>query len=574
VSPPPARIPRVSLAGLALLVVFCVCWRWHTFGPSVRATDGVTLSWPDASQTEPLDCDEAYYAHIGRVVAQGGTLYVDVSENKPPLGYLLYAAAVWLGGYNEAAIRVLPIPFVVATLVIVWWNSRRLAGDAAAFVSALLYALVSCDPSIYGNGTQLEQFMNLGTTGCLAFLMTGTPGRRRIALSGAFLGLAILVKQVALLPALPAAVYLLASPGGEGRRRLAARVADLASFGAGIAAPIALAAAWLIASGAAWAAYDDIFIFGAALATDTLPDPLAPSPVVRWFTGNSDPAGVLPPPFGKTNYLVWWAGGTWPFWLLAALAWIRLAFPPYRARRLLLLGWIAACWAMVVAPGLYWAHYYVLPVPASALAIGLFLSDLTASRPVSSRATRLARVATLVALGLLILGLVALQTHHYLLTSPVQLTERYKGGRQWVVLREQARQMRRRAAEWESPRLLVWGWQSPLYFYGQFDAASRHAFTNNLMRDHAGKAHPIVGPRIRELMEDLRSEPPEFIATGYPPFPDLRAFLGERYLPSRYPGAVPIWVRRDLWASYETETVSTQVGRWRREQERTPRPSR
>ena len=172
------------------------------------------------------------------------------------------------------------------------------------------------------------------------------------------------------------------------------------------------------------------------------------------------------------------------------------------------------------------------------------------------------------------LGLVALQTHDYLLTSPVQLTERYKGGRQWVVLREQARQMRRRADGWDNPRLLVWGWQSPLYFYGQFDAVSRHAFTNNLMRDHAGKAHPIVGPRIRELMEDLRREPPEFIATGYTPFPELRAFLAEQYLPSRYAGAVPIWVRRDLWATYETETVSTRVGRWRQDRERSTRPSR
>ena len=41
-------------------------------------------------------------------------MYRDLTENKPPLGYWLYALAVALGGYNELAIRLLPIPAVLA----------------------------------------------------------------------------------------------------------------------------------------------------------------------------------------------------------------------------------------------------------------------------------------------------------------------------------------------------------------------------------------------------------------------------------------------------------------------------
>ena len=59
-----------------------------------------------------------------------------------------------------------------------------------------------------------------------------------------------------------------------------------------------------MAAGAA--AYDDIFHYGRALATDTLPEPNAPPGFIRWITGNADPTGRLPWPFGTTNYLVWW----------------------------------------------------------------------------------------------------------------------------------------------------------------------------------------------------------------------------------------------------------------------------
>ena len=80
---------------------------------------------------------------------------------------------------------------------------------------------------------------------------------------------------------------------------------------------VGLAAVILLAQGAGAAAYEDILQYGRALATDTLPEPGAPSGLVRWLTGNADPSGKLPWPFGSTNYLVWWGTGSWPLWLAA-----------------------------------------------------------------------------------------------------------------------------------------------------------------------------------------------------------------------------------------------------------------
>ena len=82
---------------------------------------GIDL-WPQAiGASEPLDCDEAAYAYIGHRILRGDVLYRDLTENKPPLGYWLYTLAVAVGGYNELAIRVMPIPFVLATIAAVWW---------------------------------------------------------------------------------------------------------------------------------------------------------------------------------------------------------------------------------------------------------------------------------------------------------------------------------------------------------------------------------------------------------------------------------------------------------------------
>jgi hypothetical protein len=137
----------------------------------------------------------------------------------------------------------------------------------------------------------------------------------------------------------------------------------------------------------------------------------------------------------------------------------------------------------------------------------------------------------------------------YLLTTPEELTARYKGGRQWVVLRAMGRELRSRGGMWDQPRLYIWGWQSPLHVYGRMDSPTRHFFVDNLLRDQADRDHWLIRPRTEEIVSTLRRYPPELIFTGYPPFRALRAFLIERYLPSRL--APGLWVRQEDYRSFE-----------------------
>jgi len=558
---------------LISLMLFDVWYRAHTFSPHVRDRLGIDL-WPRAKGgSEPLDCDEAAYAYMGHRILAGDVLYRDLTENKTPLGYWIYTLAVALGGYNELAIRVMPIPFVLATIALVWWIAHRIAGPVSACVAGGLFILLSTDPYLFGNGANLEHFINFFSVASLGLLIFGWDRASRWPLvgSGLCLGAAVLVKQVAFFPALiigPSLVVRAWMAGDRWQRRTVRGFCDVLAFLVGMAAIGGVAAAILIGRGAGQPAFEDIFQYGRALATDTLPDPKAPPALIRSITGNADPQGRLPWPFGATDYLVWWATGSWPLWLasIPAMAYLLLGHGTTAPRRLVA-GWSIAAWTQVALPGLYWPHYYLLPIAGVAIALAVCSADtisvLACARRPNKQApssknspgvgTLWSKVFLAAAAALILAAAMGatlfLQVRDYLRVNPEELTTRYKGGGQWVVLREMGRELARRGRIWNEPHLYVWGWQSPLHFYGRMDSPTRHFFVDNLLRDQADRDHWLIKPRTEEIMTALRRHPPELIFTGYPPFRALKTLLIERYLPSRL--APGLWVRQEDYRSFE-----------------------
>jgi 4-amino-4-deoxy-L-arabinose transferase-like glycosyltransferase len=545
-----SRPPRWSWVGLALVLALDLWLRAHTFGPTLRDRWGVDL-WPVSDvEAEPIDCDEAVYTYVGRRILQGGVLYRDLSEPKPPGGYWLYTLGVALGGDSELMVHLLPVPLVMMTIALVWWIAGRLAGPVAALAAALTFAIASTDPYLFGNGSNLEHAMSLGTVGALAAVLAAWQradgGHPWLFVAGLFLGFAALFKQVSVLHAPFFAIALaLRSTGGRSFR---ARLVDVAVLAVGVAVLPMLAALILVLQGAGPAAYEDIFTFAGAMVRDLPAEPNQPPALVRWFTGNADPAGNLPFPFGRTDYLVWWGLGTWPLWLAAVPALARLATGP--AARRLVLAWTLSAWVQVFMPRLFWAHYFLLPVPGLAIALAVWLGDGVTMLGQTRRRARGLFAVTVALVALVMTGVIL--TRDYLLVSPVQLTVRYKGGRQWVALREMGRDLKKRTADWEDARLFQWGWQSPLFVYSGLDGVSREFFANNLIKEFAEGDHPLVRPRIEGVMHDLERRPPDLIFCGYPPFASLRKFLQERYVRA---GASPdgrgLWVLQTRYADFQ-----------------------
>jgi 4-amino-4-deoxy-L-arabinose transferase-like glycosyltransferase len=559
--PAVASPPRWSWIGLLAILLLDIWLRGHTLGPTVRDLVGFA-PWPVvAGEAEPLDCDESAYAYIGRRIVRGDVLYRDLTENKPPGGYWLYALTVSLGGANELAIRLMPIPLVLATIALVWWIGLRLTGPGAACLAAALYAFLSTDPYLFGNGANFEHAINLSSVASLALMIRAAdrPRLGLLAAAGMALGIACLIKQVVIanLFLFGFALWTHRGTKGGGPRQARSRWPDLAALGAGFALVWALSAAVLFAQGAAADAYDDIVRYGGALASDTPADPHAPPLPVRWFTGNADPRGNLPWPFGDTDYLVWWGTGSWPLWLAAvpSLAW--LAFGPPDPARRLVAGWTLSAWVQVALPRLFWQHYYLLPTPGVSLVVGVALVDFARRAREAIKASHYGRALLwgglagvwVAAVG----GMVAIQVRDYLLVPSEELTKRYKGGNQWVSLRKLGRDLARRTDGWEDPRLFIWGWQSPLFIYSGLDGVSRHFFADPLMKSYANRYHPLIEPRLAEIMNDLRKHPPDLIFAGDPPFPALRDFLSERYLASSRagPDGRGLWVKRSRYRAFE-----------------------
>lgn len=558
----------------AMILVLAACllvwWRGHTFGPTIAEWTGLTL-WPVVEgASEPLDCDEAAYGYMGRRMAEGAVLYADLTEYKPPGGYWFYFLAVAAGGASEMTIRLMVLPVLVLNLWLIGFVAKRLSNGAGAVVAMIVFILMSTDPYVFGNGSNLEHLMNLALTGAAwAFLKSGDfevghdsisndAGHRRIGwllISGACVGLAATVKQVALIGMFPILAELLFEPRST-RRKIVRVFVPMAGF----ALPWLVVGGILAAQGALDDAWADVVEYSRALAADTPPDANAPPGAWRWLTGNADPRnGRLPWPFGRTDWLVWWGAGAWPMhaftivvFACSVLCGSLRAWPERR----FVLWTYAAAWAMIALPGLYWPHYYMLLAPASALIAGTTFGNAVA-RARSSPSKR-ASVAGFAAafVSILAVGLTGrIQIAEYLMVPAQQLTVKYKGGAQWVTLRELAGEMKKRTADWpQKPLLEVWGWQSPLLYYSGLNAPSRYFFTDPLAKAKIGEEHPLVTPRIRELAEALSAKRPELVFCGDIPFPQLKAMLDRDYVASSLVGASPdgrgLFVRKDKYQAF------------------------
>jgi len=545
----------------ALLLVW---WRGHTFGPVVLQSTGIRL-WPVVSgRSEPLDCDEAAYGYMARRQVAGAVLYKDLTEYKPPGGYWFYALAVAAGGASEMTVRLMVMPVIVLNLWLVGLMLLKIANRTAALAGMLLFLLLSTDPYVYGNGSNLEHLMNFGLTfSVLAAIESfrSSQKSRWLLACGTAVGLAATVKQVCLLGLGPIGLYLILQ-----MQPMRIKIRDVALLAIGFAIPWLLAIGILAGQGALLEAWADVVEYSRALAANTPPDANAPPSFYRWLTGNADPRnGRLPWPFGRTDWLVWWGTGGWPAYILAVAATVwslkGKATSNRNEIRLIAFAWLAA-WAMIVLPGLYWQHYYMLLAPGAALLGGLVLGRAVEQWQGSGKIQQKLQAAA--CLGLIIASLFAtcgIQIKDYLLVPAEQITSKYKGGAQWVSLRLLSEEIEKRVSGWSPrPRMEMWGWQSPVLFYADLDAPSAYFFTDPLMKAFALKGHPMIEPRLRQLTADLAKNPPELILCGDEPFPALKAMIDRNYLASKLLPSAPdgrgLHVRKDLYQQFHDPAFS------------------
>lgn len=109
---------------------------------------------------EPLERDITTYALVGDGLLHGRALYSDLWDHKPPLLYLIFAAAESLVGYGPSAPFLLNIIFTVATLVAVFMACRKGRNPMAGVWGALFWTAANGDLYLQANQPNTEVFVN------------------------------------------------------------------------------------------------------------------------------------------------------------------------------------------------------------------------------------------------------------------------------------------------------------------------------------------------------------------------------------------------------------------------------
>lgn len=158
-----------------------------------------------------FNSDETFVATQAHVIEQGGELYEDAADRKPPLVPYIYAAtfaffetsALW-------SVRVVAMLAVALTALLLAVEARRRYGARAGWIAGVLFvlAMVAFAPQD-GQAANFEVFMLPSMTAAILFARRG-----RGAAAGVAVAVATLAKQTGAATLLPV-VYLLARARGK-----------------------------------------------------------------------------------------------------------------------------------------------------------------------------------------------------------------------------------------------------------------------------------------------------------------------------------------------------------------------
>lgn len=174
--------------------------RWRL--PAVLAALTLLTRLPGLVSARTFNTDEATLAVGGRALLDGGSLYVDLIDRKPPLPFAAYAAALGpTGGDDLRPVRLLVAVLIALTAVVVAHEARRRWTSPAAWVAGLVVVLgASALGPADAQAANFELFALLPIAVAVA-----AAARGRAVVAGVALAVAVLCKQPAAITVVPVA---------------------------------------------------------------------------------------------------------------------------------------------------------------------------------------------------------------------------------------------------------------------------------------------------------------------------------------------------------------------------------
>ena len=435
----------------------------------------------------PLERDEGEYAYVAWRMLEGEVPYRDAFDQKPPGIFLAYLGAFSLLGRSTEAIHLFAHLWSAGTAALLFLLLRRLAGEVAAALGVLVFAVVSTDAALGATAANTEVFMLLPMVASLLCLERAVAEERaRWWLAcGALAAAACWFKQVAgtnvLFLGLVAALDVPAA-GARGRARLILRRYAWLMLGA-LALSVPVVAAFA-AAGALQPFLDAVFLHNLEYSQrKSLGQGLASLGVALRRQG--------------PGFAVFWVLALW-----AALRplWSRL---PGRRAGGLLAGWWVASLAGT-ALGLHFRpHYFIQALPALAGLCGLALAAV--ARPILARPEPRLAWGGIALLVLLVLVPPVIASRSILFAgSPEAISRRIYGLNPFPEAVQIASYVARTSEPDES--VYVVGSEPQIFFYAQRRSATRYIYFYPLTG-----GYPDAPERQREAIAEVEASRPRYV---------------------------------------------------------------
>jgi 4-amino-4-deoxy-L-arabinose transferase-like glycosyltransferase len=485
----------------------------------------------------PLFRDEGLYAYVAQVIHEGGRLYVNIDDNKPPGLYMLYYLAQGIFGWNSPrSARLLASLFGLTSIVLIYGIGRNTSSGRGGLFSAFYFALLAGSPFLYGFTALPETFLiSFISAGYYLYLLaherSGFSRLVVLASCGFFLGLAVLVKQTAFFYLLSLFCFQLTEWRAVGSRNM------LLSFAAsvvGFLVPISLVVLYLISQGSLIPAVEYVITFNHFL--------------YGMFTHGMGADIIGGFARGAGDSLL--SGGECILLLLLViLRWLGKGHFLSRVN-IFMFFWLLSSVVIIALLGVSGAHYFLLLLPPLSLCAGAS----SASYSTDSSRLRRGALAVIVFSFLALLGL-----HLYPVVtcpSPAKAAAELYHSRNYLWVEEAGHYIKEHSLAGDP--IYVWSMEWELYFYSGRRSSSRHVNLFNiaiLEKNEDERARALLRNYQNELIADLSAHPPLYVIYA-PPTLDMAYQTDDLFVTSHMSGM--------LRAHYELDTMIGTFSLYRR----------
>lgn len=147
----------------------------------------------------PISNDLSIFYHTAKTILEGGKLYKDYIDIKPPLGYIIFVPIVFISGHHEFLLRLIDLLIQLIIIYLLFrLISNRTHKPELALISCAFYSIAYVSLN-FNQTMQLESFMGLLTLLLIKLEVTATERKFKYLLRGILFGLLISIKFTTLI---------------------------------------------------------------------------------------------------------------------------------------------------------------------------------------------------------------------------------------------------------------------------------------------------------------------------------------------------------------------------------------